>query len=445
MNVTKKNLDNYEVELTIEVEADKLKKAKKTACQNLSLRYNIPGFRKGKAPQHIVEQQLGKEFVLEEAAEILIYESATEALKNENLTPVTEMKREVVTKEEGKDFVFKVTFTPYPEVKLGEYKNLEVEKKVEPVTDEDIEKQIETIKGHHATLVEAAEGDTVADGDFITLDFEGFIDGEAFEGGLGKSHPLTIGSGTFIPGFEEQLIGLKVNDEKDVNVTFPEDYHSKDYAGKDATFKCKVLSLKHRQLPELNEEFVKKLSDKFESVDDFKEDVKKTLELSAERKAMEQQHKDLLTKVKDEMKVDVPPVMIENRITQLINEFSYQLQARGLSFESYMQMTGHDMEKLRESYKESATEDVYTELMLEAVAEAENIEVDPKEFEYEIALMAATYRATPKQVVKILKENHQFPTVNNNIRRRKAMKFLFDNMKKDETEVKTEDKAEVKD
>ena len=437
MKVTKEKLDNYELALTIEIEADKLAKAKKTACKSLANRYNFPGFRKGKAPQHIVEQQLGKEFVMEEAADILIQETASEALKEEGITPVTEMKPEVITNEEGKDFVFKVTFTPYPEVKLGEYKGLKIEKKVDEVTDEDVDKQLEVMRDHHATLVDTDENAVVEDGDFITLDFEGFIDGEAFEGGVGKSHPLTIGSGTFIPGFEEGLIGTKVNEERDINVTFPEDYHSQEFAGKDATFKCKVLSIKHRELPELNEEFVKKVS-KFETLEDFKADIRKNMESAAKHRAEDKQHRDAVEKAAENITVDIPPVMIENRISQLINELSLQLQTRGMTFESYLQYTGYDMDHLRESYKEAAEKDVRDDLMLEAVAKQENIEVDPKEVEYEIAVMAATYRVTPKQIVKILKENRQLSAISSNVRRRKAMQFIIDNMVKDETEEKPE-------
>ena len=434
MKVTKEKLDNYEVALTIEIEADKLVKAKKTACKNLASRYNFPGFRKGKAPQHIVEQQLGKEYVMEEAADILIQETANEALKEEGISPVTDMKPEIITNEEGKDFVFKVTFTPYPEVKLGEYKGLKIEKVVEEITDEDVKKQLDVLRDHHATLIDTDENAVVEDGDFVTLDFEGFIDGEPFEGGVGKSHPLTIGSGTFIPGFEEGLIGAKVNEERDINVTFPEDYHSKEFAGKDATFKCKILSIKHRELPELNEEFVKEVS-KFETVEDFKADIRKNLEAGAKHRAEDKQHKDAIEKAAENMTVDIPPVMIENRISQLVNELSLQLQTRGMTFESYMQYTGYDMEHLRESYREGAEQDVRTDLMLEAVAKQENIEVDTKEVEYEIAVMAATYRVTPKQIVKILKENRQLATISNNVRKRKAMQFIIDNMAKDESEV----------
>ena len=444
MKITKENLDNYEVALTVELEADKLATARKTACKKLANRYNFPGFRKGKAPQHIVEQQLGKEYVMEEAADILIQEAATDALKEEGITPVTEMKPEVITNEEGKDFVFKVTFTPYPEVKLGEYKGLDIKKTVEEVTDEDVEKQIDVLRDHHATLIDTDENAVVEDHDFITLDFEGSIDGETFEGGTGKSYPLTIGSGTFIPGFEEQLIGTKVNEEKDVKVTFPEDYHSAEYAGADAVFKCKVLSIKHRQLPEFNEEFVKKVS-KFETIEDFKADIRKNLEAGAKRRAEEKQHREAIDKAVENMTVDIPPVMIENRISQLINELSLQLQSRGMTFESYLQYTGYDMDHLRESYREGAEKDVRDDLLLETVAKQENIEVDPKEIENEIAIMALTYRVTPKQIVKILKENKQLSAIHTNVRRRKAMQFIIDNMVKDEEEAKKDSKPAADD
>ena len=445
MKITRENLENNEVELTVEIEADQLKKAKNTACKNLATRLNIPGFRKGKAPATVVERQIGIEAVMEEAADILIRQNANEALKKEDLTPVTEMKSEIITNEEGKDFVFKVTFTPYPDVKLGKYKGLEVEKEVEEVTDEDVDKQIDVLRDHHAKLIDTDENAVVENGDFITLDFEGSINGEKFEGGTGKSYPLTIGSGTFIPGFEDQLIGTKVNGEKDVKVTFPEDYHSEEYAGKDAVFKCKVLSIKHKELPELNEEFIKKIS-KFETLEDFKADIKKNLESGAKYRALEKQQRDAVKLAADNMVVDIPPVMIENRIDQMINEFTLQLSSRGMTMENYMQYSGSDMNSIRESYRERAEEEVRIDLMLEAVAKEEGIESDPKDVEYEIATMAMTYRVAPKQIVKILKENRQFSAIANNVRRRKAMKFIIDNMVKDEEdEVQTDTKVETAD
>ena len=434
MKVTRENLENNEVELTVEIDAEQLTKAKKTACKNLATRLNIPGFRKGKAPANVVESQVGQEAIMEEAADILIRQNASEALKEDNLTPFTEMKPEVVTNEEGKNFVFKLTFTPYPEVKLGQYKGLKIKKEVEEITDEDVDKQIDVMRDHHATLIDTDENAVVENGDFITLDFEGFINGESFEGGVGKSHPLTIGSGTFIPGFEDALIGAKVNEERDVEVTFPEDYHSAEFAGKEAVFKCKVLSIKHKEIPELNEEFVKKVS-KFETVEEYKADIKKNLEASAKYRATEKQHREAVKQAADNAVIDIPPAMIESRITQLINEFvAMQLSPYGMTMENYMQHTGSDMETIRASYKEKAEEDVRVELMLEEVAKQENIEADKKDIEYEIATMAMTYRVTPKQLVKFLKENRQFSAIAANVRRRKAMKFIIDNMVKDKEE-----------
>ena len=223
MNITEKKIDNYEVELTIEVEAAEFSKAIKRAVKMLADRVDIKGFRKGKVPQAILEQRVGKDAIIAEASEFLINKASREAFKEKNLMPVTEPKSEVVTNEEGKNFVFKVTFTPYPEVKLGEYKNLEAEKVVEPVTDEQVAEQLEQMRGHHANLIEAAKDDAVADGDFITLDYTGTIDGEKFAGGEAKDQPLEIGSHKFIDDFEEQLIGAKVGDKRTVKVTFPDD------------------------------------------------------------------------------------------------------------------------------------------------------------------------------------------------------------------------------
>ena len=428
MKVTKENLDNYEVSLTIEVEADKLAAAKKTACKNLANRLNIPGFRKGKAPKNVIENYAGKEVIMEEAADIVIQEATNDALKEENLNSVTELKPEIIKNEDGQDFIFKVTFTPYPEVKLGQYKGLDIEKEVEEVTEEDVDKQIKAMREHHATMIDAAEDDPIEDGDFITLDFTGYVDGKPFENGEGKSYPLQIGSNTFIPGFESGLIGAKVGEERDIDVTFPEDYHSKEMAGKPAMFKCKVLSIKHQQLPELNDEFAKKIST-FETVDALRADVKKNLTISAERQAEDLQHRAAVDKATENMTVDLPPVMVENRINQLINEFTLQLQSRGMTLENYMHYSGADMDTIRENYRETAKKEVLIDVMLE-----------------EVAMMAATYRTNPKQIVKILKENKQLSALAANVRRRKAIRFIVDNMVKDDSNVDSdakESKAET--
>ncbi|MBR2520074.1 MAG: trigger factor [Selenomonadaceae bacterium] len=427
MNITEKKIDNYEVELTIEVEAAEFSKAIKRAVKMLADRVDIKGFRKGKVPQAILEQRVGKDAIIAEANEFLIGKASREALKEKNLIPVTEPKSEVVTNEEGKNFVFKVTFTPYPEVKLGEYKNLEAEKVVEPVTDEQVAEQLEQMRGHHANLIEAAKDDAVADGDFITLDYTGTIDGEKFAGGEAKDQPLEIGSHKFIGDFEEQLIGAKVGDKRTVKVTFPDDYHAKDLAGKDAEFACKINSIKHRELPELNDEFAKKVS-AFQTLEEYKADIRKNMETNAERRAVEAQRQAIIDKAVENMTIDLPPVMIENRISQMIRELDANLQTQGMNLQQYMAFSGMDMDKMREDYRESARKNVLTDIMLENVAEEEKISVNEQELNIEISMMAQMYRTPPKQIAKYLQESGQLFNVAETIRRRKAMKFILDNM-----------------
>ena len=427
MNITEKKIDNYDLELTIEVDAAEFSKAIKRAVKMLAERVNIPGFRKGKVPQTILEQRLGKGAIVEEASEYLVNKSSREALREKNIIPVTETKPEIVTNEEGKNFVFKLTFTPFPEVKLGEYKNLDAEKVVEPVTDEQVAEQLEQMRGHHANLIEAAEGDAIADGDFITLDYTGTIDGEKFAGGEAKDQPLEIGAHKFIGDFEEQLIGAKVGDERTVKVTFPDDYHAKDLAGKDAEFACKINSIKHRELPELNDEFAKKVST-FQTLDEYKADIRKNMEANAERRAVEAQRQAVIDKAVENMTIDLPPVMIENRITQMIRELDANLQTQGMNIEQYMAFSGLDQEKLREDYRETAHKNVLTDILLEHVADAEKITVTEQELNLEISMMAQMYRTPPKQIAKYLQESGQLLNVADTIRRRKAMKFIIDNM-----------------
>ena len=439
MKIAKENLENYEVQLTIEVEAERLGKAKVTAAKNLANRMSIPGFRKGKAPLEVIERHVGKKSLMDEAAETLIQEAANEALKDEDVTPVSEIKYDVVTNEEGQDFVFKMTFTPYPKVTLGEYKGLTIEKKVDEVTDEDVQKQIDILLDHHATLIEADPDDLTVKGDFITLDFDGFIDGKEFDGGSGRSHPMTLGSGTFIPGFEDQLIGLKAGQEVEVKVKFPEDYHSKKHAGKDAVFKCKVLSIKHRQLPELNDEFVKKIST-FETVDAFKANVRRNMIAAAERAAVEKQKDALLDAVANNIVVDIPPIMIENQITQLIREQDLQLQARGMSMAQYMQLTELSMDEMRDSYRDAAERSVRVNLMLEEVADAEHIEVDNDDYRYEVAMLAATYNIPPKEIQKIIRKENQGALLISQALRRKVLSFLIkENIPESAAEQATDD------
>ena len=445
MKTNVKKIDNYDSEVTVEFEAAELEKAKKNACKQLSERVNIPGFRKGKVPpMQILEQHLGKGIILEEAGEILIQKAAKDIVKDLKVIPVTQMRRNVITLEEGKDFVFTLTFTNYPEVKLGDYKGLKVEKVVEPVTDKAVDEQIDHMREHQANMIDAPDDAKVAEGDFITLDFVGTVDGKEFEGGKGQDYPLEIGSHRFIDNFEEQLVGLKVGEEKDVKVTFPENYQVKDLADKPAVFHCKINSIKHKELPELNDEFAKKVS-KFETLEELKADVKKNMTENAERRAVERQQQAVIDKAVENMTVDVPPVMIEDRITQMIEELSLQLQSQGMKLEQYMSFSGLNLDTMREQYRESAKQNVLTDILLDEVANVENITVDNTELNYELAVMAQMYRVTPKQIYKILQENRQLAGVANNVLRRKVMKFIVDNMAKDENETpetKSADKVE---
>ena len=426
MKVTTKNIENYERELTVEYEVAEVEKAKKKAAKTLAEQVNIPGFRKGKAPLHILEQTYGKGYILEEASEILFQQAANQCLKMFNLVPVTQIVPKIITREEGQNLVFTLTFTPFPEVKLGEYKNLEAEKVVEPVTDEEVEKRLEDMREHHANMVDAAEGDAIQNGDFITLNFEGTVDGEKFDGGSAEDYPLTIGSHSFIDNFEDQLIGAKVGEEREVKVTFPENYHVKELAEKPAVFKCKINKIQHKELPALDDEFAKKAS-KFETLAELKEDVRKNLEIGADRQAQRKQQEKVIEKAVENMTVDVPPVMIENQITALINQFTAQLEMQGMKIEQYLSMSGTDMDKLREDYRENAKKSLLESILLEEVARAEKLEATEDEWNMELAYMAMMYRVNPKQIYKMLKENGQLANVRAGILQRKARELIIQN------------------
>jgi len=427
MKVTAEKIDNQQVVLTIEVPAEELKKASDKAFKKIAGKVNIPGFRKGKAPRRIVEQQVGKEAILDEAFDIVAQPAFEAALDEQKLEPVTRPQIEVVTLEEGKDLVFKATVTPKPEITLGDYKGLKIEKAAAEVKDEDIDKQLKQLQDHQSKMVDAPEGTVVADGDFITLDFKGFVDGEAFKGGEGKDYPLQIGSKSFIPGFEDQLIGLKIGEEHDVNVTFPEEYQAKELAGKAAVFKCTVHSIKHKELPEMDDEFAKKASS-FQTLDELKADIREKLLKNAEMKAENDQKAAAIQQATDNASVDIPAVMIDNRVTTMIQEMAMRLEQQGMKLEQYLQYTGSDVAKMREEYRETAEKNVKTDLMLEAVAKAENVQVEANDISAEVAAMAQTYGATPAQVQKIIKEQGRLGDLAATILRRKTAQFIVDNL-----------------
>lgn len=429
MNVTVENGENQQVTLTITVEADKLGKAVDRAAKNLAGRVNIPGFRKGKAPKSIIIRHVGRDNLLREAFDLVAPEAFSEALDSEKIEPVTRPEIDIVTLEDGKDVVFKAVITKRPEVKLGEYKGLSVPKDVKATTDEDVDARIKTFQERQGNMVDAPEGAAVENGDFTTLDFEGFVNGEAFEGGKGKDYPLQIGSGSFIPGFEDQLVGMKVGEEKDVNVTFPEEYHSEELAGKPAVFKCTIRSIKRKNLPPIDDELAKKVS-KFQTLEELKADVRKNLEQQAESVAENAQREAAIEKATENAEVDIPPVMIDNRVTSMLQEMAMRFQQQGMNFEQYLQYANTDIAKIREQYRETAEKNVRTDLMLGEVAKAEGIKVEPADLDAEVALMAQTYGATPKQVQSIIKEQGRIGDLTASVLRKKTAQFIIDNIAK---------------
>ena len=390
---------------------------------------SIPGFRKGKAPRMIVERHVGKDAVLQEAFDIVAPKALSKAFDEQKIDPVTRPSVDIETLEEGKDLVFKATVTPRPEVKLGDYKGLNVPKNEVSITDEDVEKQLKTFQDRQGKLVDAPEGAEVKDGDFTTLDFKGFVDGEAFDGGEGKDYPLQIGSNSFIPGFEDQLVGAKIGEERDVNVKFPEEYHAKELAGKDATFKCTIRSIKTKELPAIDDELAKKVS-KFETLDELKADIRKNLEENAERTAENDQKSAAIEMATNNITVDIPAVMIDNRVTAMIQEMAMRLEQQGMKLEQYLQYAGTDIAKLREQYRETAEKNVKTDLMLEEVAKSEDIKVEAKDLDEEVAAMAAAYGATPQQVQKIIKEQGRIGDLAASVLRKKTAQFIIDNIAK---------------
>ena len=426
MKVTAEKIDNQQVVLEIEVPAADLDKASDKAFKKIAGKVNIPGFRKGKAPRKIVEQHVGKQAILDEAFEIVFPQVYGEALEEQKIDPVTRPSVDMVTLEAGKDLVFKVTVTEKPELKLGDYKGLKVEKKTAEVSDDDVQQQLVHMLDRQADMVEAEDGAAVQASSVITLDFKGFVDDEAFEGGEGKDYPLQIGSHSFIPGFEEQLIGAKIGEEKDVKVTFPAEYHAAELAGKESLFKCTVRSIKEKVVPAMDDDFAKKAST-FQTLDELKADVRQKLEKSAADK-VERENKDAIMQLaSDNATVDIPEVMVDNRVTSMIQELSLRVEQQGMKLEQYLQYTGMDIAKIRESYREAAEKNVKMDLMLEQVAKAEEIKVEAADLDAEVEAMAKTYGATPEQVKKIIAQQGRLGDLAATVLRRKTAQFIVDN------------------
>jgi len=429
MKVTAERIDNHKITLEMEVPQAEVAKALDKAYRKLANRLNIPGFRKGKAPRKIIEMRVGKQVLLDEAFEILAPKAYNQALEEQNLEPVTRPEIEVVKLSESEPLVFKATFIRKPDVELGEYKGLKV--KVDPVavTDEDVEREIEALRNRHAKMV-VAEDAELAKGDFAIIDFEGFIDGQPFKGGDAKGYPLEVGSGSFIPGFEEQLLGAKAGEEREVNVTFPEDYFVSELAGKQAQFKVKIHEIKRKELPEVDDEFAKDVSE-FETLEELKAALRNKLEKAAQEKAERDFRTNAVKQAVDNAKVDIPNVMIEERIDNMINDLDINLQARGASLSQYLQYAKIDLPQLRENYREAAAYNVKTDLVMEQIAKEEKLQVSEEEMEAEIEAMAKMYQASVKEVRKIVTEQNRIGALVATILRKKAIQVIVNSAVKE--------------
>ena len=427
MNVTVERVEN-EATLKITAPAADVNAGFKKAVQKIANQVNIPGFRKGKAPRAIIEMHYGKEAVKQEAFEEVANKAYSEALEQEKLIPVSDPKVEESTFEEGKDMELTIKVTLKPEPELGEYKGLHVDKKEAEVTDEQVEAQIKDLMSRDAKMVVAEEGAVIEKGDFAIIDFAGTVDGEPFSGGEGKGYPLEVGSNSFIPGFEDQLVGLSKGDSTDVEVTFPEEYFVKELAGKEAVFKVNIQDVKRKELPELNDEYVASKTD-FKTVEELRANYKERMQKAAEANAKAEYEHELIDLAVANAKFSVPEIMIEDKISQMVDEMKMSLESRKMTLDMYMQYTGLDMAKIRENQRPVAEENVKTDLVLDAIAKAENIQVDMADVDAEIAAISAQHGAAPEEVKKIIKGNGTMGLLLANILRRKAAHVVIDSAK----------------
>lgn len=423
MEAKMEKIDVNVVKFEVKVEADKFKEALTRAYKKNIKKFNVPGFRKGKVPMSVVKKYYGVEVLLEDAVNFSIEGSYAEALKENNIRPVDFPKVEVVQAEEGKDLIYTAEVTVYPEVELGEYKGLNVEKKTYEVTEEEVSAKLKEMQEKNAR-VEVKEG-AIENGNIAVIDFKGFIDGVAFEGGEGHDYSLEIGSGSFIDNFEEQLVGAKAGDKVEVNVTFPESYGKEELNGKPAKFEVEVKEVKAKELPVLDDEFAKEVSE-FETLEALKEDTTKKLEEANTARAEREYEEAILSSVVENAKMDIPAVMVEQEIDRMVQNLAQRLQYQGLTLEQYFQFTGTDAEKMREYMKENAENKVKTELVLEALQKAEKMEVLDEELKEKATEVSKLYGANDEKMVELLLQNQREALVAD-VMTSKVINFLKEN------------------
>ena len=426
MNVKVENTENKnEVKLTFNIEAEKFEEAMKKVYAKTAKYFNIPGFRKGKAPMQLVERQYGSAIFYEDAFNELVPEIYDNAIKENNVEAVSKPNIDIVQMEKGKELIFTAVVETKPEVELGKYKGIEIKKIEYTTSDKDIEHELGHMAERNARLV-TVEDRAVENGDITTIDFEGSIDGVAFEGGKAENHELEIGSHTFINGFEDQIVGMKLEEEKDIKVKFPDDYFSKDLAGKDAVFKVKLHEIKKKELPKMDDEFAKDVSE-FDTLAELKNSIKEKLDTQNVEKAKYETESEAIKAVCDNAKLDIPNGMVEVEIDNMMKDMETRLSYQGLNMDQYLQMMNKTENDIRDNFKEQARESIKTRLVLEAIVKAEKIEATPEEITEKIKEMASQYGRKEEE----LQENEQLKEyLSASIENEKAIDFIVKNAKK---------------
>lgn len=426
MSVQVEKLEKNMAKLTIEVSAAEFEKALEDAFLKNKNKISVPGFRKGKVPRQMVEKMYGPEIFYEDAANALIPDAYSKALDECEEDIVSSPEIDVTQIEKGKSFIFTATVALKPEVKLGKYKGVKVEAAEVTVTDEEVDAKIEKERENNARTIEVTDR-PVKDGDMTVLDFEGFVDSVAFDGGKGENYPLTIGSGAFIPGFEEQLVGAEIGKEVEVNVTFPEDYQAEELKGKAAVFKCTIKEIKEKELPALDDEFASEVSE-FDTLEEYKKDVKETLTIEKEKAARDAKEAAVIDAIIADSDMDIPEAMVTTQQKQMIDEFAQRMQMQGLSMEQYFQFTGATLDKMMEQVKPQAETRIKSRLVLEAVAAKEGIEATEEDYEEEIKTMAEVYQMEPDKIKEMLPEK-SVKGIKEDIAVKKAAEFVVNNAK----------------
>lgn len=424
MSLQVEKLEGNMAKLTIEASAEDFEKAVDKAYQRSKSKVSVPGFRKGKVPRKIIEQMYGKEIFYEDAANIAIPSAYAAAVDECTEEIVSQPTIEIVQLEAGKPFIFTAKVALKPDVILGKYKEVAVDKIDISVTEEEVDTAIDKERERNARTI-SVEDRAVQDGDMIVLDYEGFVDGETFEGGKDENYPLTIGSNTFIPGFEEQLIGAEIDKKVDVNVTFPEDYHAAELAGKPALFQCTVREIKEKELPDLDDEFASEVSE-FDTLAEYREDVKKNLTLKKEEEAKNEREGLVVDAIIADAQMDIPEAMLTTQQRQMVDDFAQRIRMQGITIDQYFQFTGLTKEALLEQMKPQAEQQIKSRLVLEAVAKAENLEPSEEEYTDEIKKMAETYQMTEEKMTEMIGAFEE-KAIKEDLRVKKALNFVVEN------------------